>query len=182
MGRCGIAVAVAGSCSSDSTPYAAGVALKSKKKEKFVFLKFVIAFRSASSSGGTFVKKDKEVNALDVRYTNTHTHTHTPVLRRPAPPTSHVYIFYFSFFIIQLLQSTVSGIKGEEPRGSGFAKWLAQLQESSTQIQKEGIRGIHLEEDFWHLIGPNLGAACICMQTVSKPGQDTVFGFWRELE
>lgn len=81
-----------------------------------------------------------------------------------------------------LLEDTVCGVKGEEPRGSGFAEWLAQLQESSTQIQKEGIRGIHLEEDFGHLIGPDLGAACICMQTVSKPEQDTMLGFWRELE
>lgn len=39
-----------------------------------------------------------------------------------------------------------------------------------------------MEEDFGHLIGPDLGAACICMQTVSKPEQDTVLGFWRELE
>lgn len=97
-------------------------------------------------------------------------------------PTSHVHIFYFSFFIIQLLQRTVSGVKGEEPRGPGFAKRLAQLQESSTQVQKEGVRGIHLEEDFWHLVGPDLGAACICMQTVSQPGQDGMSGFWGELE
>lgn len=99
-----------------------------------------------------------------------------------SPPTSHMYTFNFSFFIIQVLEDTVCGVKGEEPRGSRFAEWLAQLQESSTQIQKEGIRGIHLEEDFGHLIGPDLGAACICMQTVSKPEQDTVLGFWRELE
>lgn len=117
------------------------------------------------------------MNALDVTHTPPHTHT---VLR--SPPTSHVYVFNFSFFIIQLLQGTVSGIKGEEPRGSGFAEWLAELQESSAQIQKEGVRGVHLEEGLWHLVGPNLGAAGICMQTVSQPGQDTVFGFWRQLE
>jgi hypothetical protein len=93
-----------------------------------------------------------------------------------------MHTFNFSFFIIQVLEDTVRGVKGEEPGGSGLAEWLAQLQEGSTQIQKEGIRGIHLEEDFGHLIGPDLGAACICMQTVSKPEQDTVLGFWRELE
>ena len=80
-----------------------------------------------------------------------------------------MHTFNFSFFIIQVLEDTVRGVKGEEPGGSGLAEWLAQLQEGSTQIQKEGIRGIHLVEDFGHLIGPDLGAACICMQTVSKP-------------
>lgn len=62
------------------------------------------------------MEQDMEVKAL--------CYTHT-VLRDQLPPTSHVYIFYFSFFIIQLLQGTVSRIKGEDPRGSGFAKWLA---------------------------------------------------------
>lgn len=86
--------------------------------------------------------------------------------------TSHMHTFNFSFFIIQVLEDTVRGVKGEEPGGSGLAEWLAQLQEGSTQIQKEGIRGIHLEEDFGHLIGPDLGAACICMQTV--PSQNKI--------
>lgn len=119
------------------------------------------------------MEQDMEVKAL--------CYTHT-VLRRPASPyLSCVHFLFFAFFIIQLLQGTVSRIKGEDPRGSGLQNGWHSFR-AAPRFRRRHPRHTFGEEDFWHLIGPNLGAACVCMQTVSEPGQDTVFGFWRELE
>lgn len=87
-----------------------------------------------------------------------------------------------SLLLVQLLEGAVGGVEGQQFGGAEAAERLAEPEQSGAQVQEEGVRGVHLEEDFRHLVGPDLGTAGVGVQAAPQPGEQPVPRVRRQLQ
>ena len=85
--------------------------------------------------------------------------------------TSSVHVAVPPLLLTELFECAVGGVKGQQFGRARPAEGLAQLQQRRAQVEEEGVRGVHLDEDLGHLIGPYLGAAGVGLQAAAQPGE-----------